>query len=235
LPKKYHKVGNIQQIFDSFSWMKDTISTYYRNRRFRFFKKFFDQISEGGKKSIKILDIGGTESYWKSMGFQLNPNCEIVLLNLYEANVQEQGFKSIKGDACNLKGILNNSFDLVFSNSVIEHLYTIENQQSMANEVERVGKNYFIQTPNKYFPIEPHWVFPLFQFLPFNLKVFFTQHFDLGYIKKTNDKQKAIELVKEVRLISKKEYMQLFKDAHLFIEKFVGLNKSFIAYKVENK
>jgi hypothetical protein len=87
--------------------MKDTISTYYRNRRFRFFKKFFDQISEGGKKSIKILDIGGTESYWKSMGFQLNPNCEIVLLNLYEANVQEQGFKSIKGDACNLKGILN--------------------------------------------------------------------------------------------------------------------------------
>jgi hypothetical protein len=101
--------------------------------------------------------------------------------------------------------------------------------------VERVGKNYFIQTPNKYFPIEPHCVFPLFQFLPFNLKVFLTKNFDLGYIKKTNDKQKAIELVKEVRLISKKEYMQLFKDAHLFIEKFVGLNKSFIAYKAENK
>ena len=52
---------------------------------------------------------------------------------------------------------------------------------------------------------------------------------------KTNDHEKAVELVKEVRLISKSEYLQLFKGAHLFIEKFVGLNKSFIAYKAENK
>jgi 2-polyprenyl-3-methyl-5-hydroxy-6-metoxy-1,4-benzoquinol methylase len=215
--------------------MKEAISTYFRNRRFGFFRQFFNQVTEGGTKSIRILDIGGTESYWKSMGFQLNAHSEIVLLNLYEANVQEPGFSSIKGNACNLEGIADKSYDLVFSNSVIEHLYTKENQQSMANEVQRVGKNYFIQTPNKYFPIEPHWVFPLFQFLPFTLKVFLTQHFNLGHMPKTNDHEKAVELVKEVRLISKSEYLQLFKGAHLFIEKFVGLNKSFIAYKAENK
>ena len=215
--------------------MKEAISTYFRNRRFGFFRQFFDQVTEGGKKSIKILDIGGTESYWKSMGFKLNAQSEIVLLNLYEAQVQEPGFTSIKGDACDLSGVADKSFDLVFSNSVIEHLYTKENQQLMANEVQRVGKSYFIQTPNKYFPIEPHWVFPLFQFLPFKVKVFLTQHFNLGHMSKTNDHAKAVELVKEVRLISKTEYQQLFKGANLFVEKFVGLNKSFIAYKAENK
>ena len=215
--------------------MKEAISTYFRNRRFGFFRQFFDQVTEGGKKSIKILDIGGTESYWKSMGFKLNAQSEIVLLNLYEAQVQEPGFTSIKGDACDLSGIADKSYDLVFSNSVIEHLYTKENQQLMANEVQRVGKSYFIQTPNKYFPIEPHWVFPLFQFLPFKVKVFLTQHFNLGHMSKTNDREKAVELVKEVRLISKTEYQQLFKGANLFVEKFVGLNKSFIAYKAENK
>ena len=215
--------------------MKEAISTYFRNRRFGFFRQFFDQVTEGGKKSIRILDIGGTESYWQNMGFQLNANSEIVLLNLYEATVTEPGFTSIKGDACDLSSIADKAYDLVFSNSVIEHLYTKENQQAMANEVERVGKNYFIQTPNKYFPIEPHWVFPLFQFLPFKVKVFLTQHFNLGHMPKTNDRAKAIELVKEVRLISKREYLQLFKGANLFIEKFVGLNKSFIAYKAENK
>lgn len=215
--------------------MKEAISTYFRNRRFGFFRQFFDEISAGGKKSIKILDIGGTEAYWKSMGFQLNGQAEIVLLNLYKADVSTPGFTSIKGDATHLEGIADKSFDLVFSNSVIEHLFTKENQEKMANEIRRVGKAYFIQTPNKYFPIEPHWVFPFFQFLPFGVQVFLTQHFNLGHIPKTNNKEQAISLVREVRLISKTEYQQMFLGAHLFLEKFLGLTKSFVAYTKENK
>jgi ubiquinone/menaquinone biosynthesis C-methylase UbiE len=215
--------------------MKEAISTYFRNRRFGFFRQFFDQISAGGAQSVKILDIGGTEDYWKSMGFELNDKTEIVLLNLYEKEVSHPGFKSIKGDACNLEGIADKSFDLVFSNSVIEHLFTQENQIKMANEIQRVGKNYFIQTPNKYFPIEPHWVFPFFQFLPFGLQVFLTQHFNLGHIPKTVDQEKAKEQVREVRLLSKKEFHSMFSGAKIFLEQFFGFTKSFIVYKVENK
>ncbi len=215
--------------------MKEAISTYFRNRRFGFFRQFFDQISAGGTQSVKILDIGGTEDYWKSMGFELNNKTEIVLLNLYEKAVSHPGFKSIKGDACNLEGIADKSFDLVFSNSVIEHLFTKENQIKMANEIQRVGKNYFIQTPNKYFPIEPHWVFPFFQFLPFGLQVFLTQHFNLGHIPKISDKEKAKEQVREVKLLSKKEFHSMFNGANIFLEKIFGFTKSFIVYKVENK
>ena len=124
------------------------------------------------------------------------------------------------------------SFDLVFSNSVIEHLFTKENQQKMANEVIRVGKNYFIQTPNKYFFIEPHWVFPLFQFLPFSIKVYLTQHFNLGHIPKSKTKVAALAQVNEIRLISKKELKELFIHSEIYTEYFMGLGKSHTAYKI---
>jgi ubiquinone/menaquinone biosynthesis C-methylase UbiE len=157
-----------------------------------------------------------------------------VLLNLYKIEVKGACFSSIKGDACNLEGMADKSFDFVFSNSVIEHLFSIQNQQKMANEVKRVGKNYYIQTPNKFFPIEPHWVFPFFQFLPFDLKVYLTKNFNLGHIPKAKNKQEAIDLVNEVNLLSKKELESLFSESRLFIEKFMGFHKSYAVYKIEN-
>ena len=164
-----------------------------------------------------------------------NARTEIVLLNLYINEVTEPGFSSIVGDASNLSGINDQSFDIVFSNSVIEHLYTKQQQEKMAKEVARVGKSYFIQTPNRYFPIEPHWLFPLFQFLPFSVQVFLTQHFTLGNIKKTKRKEAAINLVKEVRLLTIKEFQFFFKDAKIYKEKVLGLTKSFTAYKIANQ
>lgn len=55
-----------------------------------------------------------------------------------------------------MKQFQDNEFDAVFSNSVIEHVGDYEAQRQMANEIMRVGKRYFVQTPNFYFPIEPH-------------------------------------------------------------------------------
>jgi hypothetical protein len=104
----------------------------------------------------------------------------------------------------------------------------------MANEVKRVGKNYYIQTPNKFFPIEPHWVFPFFQFLPFGVKVFLTKNFNLGHIPKAKNKQEAIDLVNEVNLLSKKELENLFMGSKLYIEKFIGFHKSYAVYHIEN-
>lgn len=214
--------------------MKETISNYFRKRRFGFFTNFMNQASPKNGP-LRILDIGGTQQYWLNMGMVLTPQTEIVLLNLYINEVTEPGFRSIVGDASNLSGINDQSFDIVFSNSVIEHLYTKQQQEKMAKEVARVGKSYFIQTPNRYFPIEPHWLFPLFQFLPFSVQVFLTQHFTLGNIKKTKRKEAAINLVKEVRLLTIKEFQFFFKDAKIYKEKVLGLTKSFTAYKIANQ
>jgi len=124
----------------------------------------------------------------------------------------------------------DNEFDIVFSNSVIEHLFTWENQIKMANEIRRVGKCYYVQTPNYFFPVEPHWMFPLFQFLPQNIKVFLTENFTLGHQEKTKDRVKAIERVDEIRLLTKKEIQYLFPEAKIYNEQFIGLTKSFTAY-----
>lgn len=100
----------------------------------------------------------------------------------------------------------------------------------MANEIKRVGKRYFVQTPNLYFPIEPHFVFPFFQFLPVEVRVWLISHFDLGFYEKITDKQTAIEAVTSITLLNKKKFISLFPEANLFEEKIFGITKSFIVY-----
>lgn len=50
----------------------------------------------------------------------------------------------------------DNTFAWVFSNAVIEHVGTEDDQLQFINEMLRVAKNIFFTTPNKYFPVESH-------------------------------------------------------------------------------
>jgi 2-polyprenyl-3-methyl-5-hydroxy-6-metoxy-1,4-benzoquinol methylase len=207
---------------------KDNSSLSHKMRTKRF--SFFLSLIKDLPRPISILDIGGTTGFWEAMNFN-EEGISITLLNLTRQPVSIPGITSVAGDATDLKEFSDQSFDIVFSNSVIEHLFTYANQKKMASEVQRVGKHYFIQTPNYWFPIEPHWVFPLFQYLPFSAKVSLTQHFSLGHIKKIPSKKDAEEQVKEVRLISLNEMKNLFPEGIIYKEKILGFNKSFVAYK----
>ena len=119
----------------------------------------------GEERMIEIIDLGGTESFWKTFKTPITDRANITLVNLTYQNVTEPNFKSIIGNACRLPQFTKNQFDLVFSNSVIEHVGNFEKQKEMANEIKRIGKYYFIQTPNQYFFLEPHFLLPFFQFL----------------------------------------------------------------------
>jgi hypothetical protein len=123
----------------------------------------------------------------------------------------------------------DNSYDLTHSNSVIEHLYDFENQSKMALEVQRVGKKYLIQTPNKYFFLEPHYLLPFFQFLPNSLKYFMLTKTKLSRLKKW-DQEFAKQYIEEIRLLSEKEMKTLFPKSIIYYEKFLGMNKSFTAH-----
>ncbi|MCJ8283584.1 MAG: class I SAM-dependent methyltransferase [Rivularia sp. ALOHA_DT_140] len=146
----------------------------------------------------------------------------------YQSN--HPNIKTAVGDATNLSQFGDKEFDIVFSNSVIEHLFIYDNQVKMASEIKRIGKRYFIQTPNKYFPIEPHFQFPLFQFFPLSMKVMLIRNFQLGWRKKAETKQKAVETVTEIRLLGIKELHNLFPNSKIYKEKFAGLTKSLTAY-----
>ncbi len=72
--------------------------------------------------------------------------------------------KAVVFDGCALP-FADRSFDIVFSNAVLEHLPTWKAQQRFAAEVRRVGRAWFVSTPNLWYPVEPHYHLPFVQFL----------------------------------------------------------------------
>ena len=139
---------------------------------------------------IVAVDIDAGNKPW----FEGRPNIEFV-----------------QGDATALP-FDDASFDVAFSNSVIEHLPP-PLQDLMAREVRRVASRYYVQTPNRQFPIEPHLWLPLVQFLPghhwLERKIY----------------GEPIYLVDERRL------RELFPDAVIHRERKLGLTKSLMAIR----
>jgi hypothetical protein len=202
----------------------DYVGSKFRKQRLLFFEERIVTLH----KPISILDIGGTIRFWKDENYDQRPFI-ITIVNLRQETSIYPNIKVLKGDACDLSIYKDHSFDIAFSNSLIEHLYTKERQQKMASETMRVGKYFFVQTPNRYFPIEPHFKFPFFQFLPKFLQIFLQTRTTLinGF---KYDRTYAENIVNEIRLLSKKELIELFPNCSVYVEEFLGLPKSFVAY-----
>lgn len=209
---------------------EESFNQGFRAKRFQFFNSLLEKIKKDDKV-ITILDIGGTEIYWERMGFTKRKDVHITLLNLEKFDTKYDNFVSVIGDACDLSQYKDGEFDIVYSNSVIEHLFTYENQQKMANETRRVGKYYYIQTPNYFFPIEPHFLVPFFQFFPVGLRVFLLRNFNLGNNKRRKNKEDARRKIDEVKLLSKKQMMKLYPDGEVYKEMFYGFVKSITMYR----
>jgi hypothetical protein len=180
-------------------------------------------------RPVRLLDVGGTQFFWEMMGFRGGQGLEVTLLNLAPGWVRP-GFRSVVGDARDMRQFADGEFDVVFSNSVIEHVGQPDAQRQMASEIKRVGKRYFVQTPNRNFPLEPHFFFPGFQFLPLPTRIWLLQHFDLGWYKKMPDYTAARNEVETIRLLARREVEQLFPEGILYNERFAGLTVSFVIY-----
>jgi len=205
--------------------LDDSLATKARAKRFGLFEELIADVP----RPIRILDIGGREAFWESMNFVDRPGIHITLLNLSAPEVSRDSFTSIEGDAANMPEVADNEYDIVFSNSVIEHLHTKERQHEMAAEVLRTGKRHFIQTPNFWFPMEPHFLVPGFQWMPKPARKFLLANFRTGRHAKMGAKV-AHERVEEIRLIKRGEYQDMFPTSKIYDEKIFGLTKSFIAY-----
>jgi len=212
---------NFKNIFD-ISENKGSLGNKFREKRFSFFLKKFNKM----QKPITILDVGGKINFWVNRGLAGNTNFEITLINIEKEKSLYSNIKTKMGDATDLSPFNDKSFDIVHSNSVIEHLYNFENQKKMASEIIRIGQKYIVQTPNKYFFLEPHYLLPFFQFIPDKLKYLILTKTKLSRLKKW-DKNFAKQYIKEIRLLSLKEMKVLFPNSKIYFEKFLGMNKSF--------
>lgn len=204
---------------------RDSLAYRLRRKRFGHFLELLQRLP----RPITILDVGGTETFWQMMGLEDSDEVSITLLNLFEGNPTSPRIRCEVGDGCDLSRYADGQFDVVFSNSVIEHVGTWPNQQRMAAEIRRVGRSYFVQTPNRYFPIEPHFQFPCFQFLPRRLKVRLLRSRPLGWYPRAENNIQAGDWADEIRLLTRREVERLFPEARVICEKVWGLTKSFMA------
>ncbi len=109
-----------------------------------------------------VLDVGGTPDTWT--GLKARPR--VTLLNMPRAGVgRDDGFDCVGADGCRLP-FADRTFDVVFSNSVIEHVGSADRQKEFADEIRRVGRAYWVQTPNFWFPVEAHLLTPAVHWLP---------------------------------------------------------------------
>jgi len=202
-----------------------SLAVKLRRRRFAFFQSLLSRV----ERPVTILDVGGTATFWKMMGLDSMGEVFVTVLNVAHENLTQSHIRSMIGDACNIQAA-DKSFDVVFSNSVIEHVGNSQGQMRMATEVCRVGNRYFVQTPNKFFLLEPHFLFPFFQFLPVSIRVRLLQNFDLGWFRRTRSAAKAREIVDSIRLLDKREFASLFPRGSIYEEKVLGMTKSIVAY-----
>lgn len=207
--------------------MQQILSKYFRNKRMKQFFTLFNTINY----ETKILDVGGEEDFWIPYLDKLR-NCSIYIVNIKKTYKRSKFFRNYLGDARNISQFPDNYFDIVFSNSVIEHVGSFSDQRKMADEIRRLGKSYYIQTPNYYFPIEPHFLFPFFHFLPLRFRLYLLTRFNLGHRKRCQNILQAQKAIKSVNLLKKKDIIKLFPDSIIVEEKFLIFTKSFIVYKI---
>ncbi|MFZ0640198.1 MAG: class I SAM-dependent methyltransferase [Candidatus Acidiferrales bacterium] len=172
----------------------------------------------------RILDLGGDASTWESF----DPGQRVTLVNL-DASCVCGHLASVVADAVTVP-FTNRAFDVVFSNSVIEHLGTEQRQRAFAAEVRRLSrKGYFVQTPNKWFPIEPHYLAPFLQFVPKSIKpTVIRWATPRGWLTRPSRVQ-CTKMCEEIRLLDARGMSQLFPEAKIVREHFLGFTKSIIA------
>lgn len=197
------------------------VGGYFRSKRQCWFKSKF-------RGCRTVIDVGGTVETWRNDDLAEH----VTLLNVGESPKDlPPTIAYIQGDGRNT-GLPDGAFDVAFSNSVIEHVGTFEDQQRFATELLRLGRRIYCQTPNKWFPVEPHFLGLGVHWLP---RKWFTNfvdcYFTLHGWRYKPDAAASAALIDSIRLLTRTELRQLFPGCKIRTERWLGLPKSFVVWK----
>ena len=204
--------------FTAFRFFLSPFSARSRRERMLLFKT-----KMGLRDGTSVLDLGGQPMIWDSTPMRL----DLTILNrpgvAASNHASHHEIHYTEGDACAVEGFAERSFDIVFSNSVIEHVGPTDKQAEFAREVRRLGRSYWVQTPSKWFPIEAHCGMPFWWFYPAPVRRY--------AIERWRKKLPAwTEMVEETTVLTKRDLRHLFPEATIMVESSFGLPKSYVAY-----
>ena len=188
------------------------LSLDFRARRFAFFSRVL-QLRPG----MKVIDIGGTAN---AIFFRDRPDLEITYLNIAPGTSSREELRPneqyIQADARALP-IADLPFDIAFSNSLFEHVPR-EDWPIVAREIMRVATAYFVAVPYRYFPIQPHYNFPLAQFTPHRVQQLIALHWPFSYARGRD--------FSPVYLPARQDMRRVFPDAEMATERAGPLPKA---------
>ena len=205
----------------AYNTLHEYIFARFRRRRM---KRFFSLFTPS--PDIRVVDIGGIAETWELESEAHSPFPVTLVNNLEYEPAASDRFQSVEADARALP-FRDHYFDIAFSNSVIEHLGTWEEQQAFAREARRVARKLWIQTPARCFPIEAHLLAPFIQYLPKKVQHRIARWTPRGLLNPGI----VHGIVEEVRLLTYREVADLFPDCRILRERFLGLTKSYIAVR----
>lgn len=200
-----------------------------RRRRMRLFENTF-QITE----ETRVLDVGGSTEIWQYAHVQPS----LTIANLPTALVRTSGaIAQVGADGCMLP-FRDKTFDIVFSNSVVEHVGGVERQRAFAREVARVGRQFWVQTPAQSFPVEQHLLVPFVPQLPKKWRAAIVNRIT-GWeiLTRPTEAQRRYYIghcLNEMRLLGSVELRDLFPGCRVIRERFCGFTKSLIALRADD-
>jgi 2-polyprenyl-3-methyl-5-hydroxy-6-metoxy-1,4-benzoquinol methylase len=175
--------------------------------------------------SMRVCDVGGSAHFWESIGLRPGE------LDVYNIDVTETAPATDDGPSIPIIiydgehiPVADGHYDLALSNSVLEHVPPAQRQR-FCDEMCRVGREVFLQTPNRGFPIEPHFVFPFIHWLPRSIGRHLVAITPWRILSRL-DAATRRSYFDDTHLLSKAELRQLFPMAELRAEKVLGLTKS---------
>jgi hypothetical protein len=208
------------------SELLQSVFRHFRSKRMRLFEQAFPITPQ-----TRVLDVGGSPDIWEFA--RVRP--QLTLLNLEHALPERQDRAELVAGDGRLLPFADGAFDIVFSNSVIEHLGSHEGQQRFASEIARVGRSYWVQTPNRQFPFELHLMLPLVHLLPKPVQRAIVSRFTVWQmlLSPPEPERRAFldHYLTEVILLDRRGLSGLFPQARILAERSLGLSKSLIALK----
>ena len=184
----------------------------------------------GPGAETKILDVGGTPFNWQLIDI----TSAVTLVNLGSLQPVPRSASAtltfVQGDGTRLP-FRAGAFDIAYSNSVLEHLSTFEQQKRFASEASRTAAGLWVQTPARSFPVEPHYLTPLIHFLPRGWQRRLLRNFTAWGLLTRPSPARVDEIVREIRLVSYREMEELFPDCEIRRERFLLLTKSYTAVR----